>query len=277
MPLANSQYSNHKKKNSTSAGTFFFYWGYNRSMYTDSRIHFKGTDYDFTLSSLEASDRPDKFDPDIYLNLKRLTIPQYNARIGYYYTDKWAISFGVDHFKYVVDDKNEAILSGYIKPGIDSTWSGDYSNFPVTTDRNHFHYENSNGLNFLRFELTRSIDLGEVGSKRQLAFTGNLGASTGPMLTFNDLNFAEKHTLATASLSGYGFAINSGLRIEFFKHIFLQANAGGGFVHLTHVRTRPDNRNDYAQQVLGYFEYNLTIGALLYFRSKNGCDSCPNW
>lgn len=272
-----AQYSSHKKKHSTNAGSFFFYWGYNRSAYTKTTLHLVGSDYDFKLKGLSASDRPDKFDPDVYLNIARITVPQYNLRAGYYYTDRWAISFGVDHLKYVIDDNNSALLSGFIQPGIDSTWSGEYSNFPVVTDRQKFHYENTNGLNFLRFELMRSFDIWETGRSRQFALTANAGLGTGPMLTFNDLTFGERHTIATPSISGYGFAFNGSIRAEFFKHFFLLGTVGTGFAHLTHVRTRPDDRNQYAKQFLGYIECNITAGALFYFRSKNGCDTCPSW
>jgi len=275
-PLANGQVK-HKTKKSTAAGTFFFYWGYNRSYYTHSDIRFVGPDYDFKLKNVVAYDRPDAFRANVYFNPSTITVPQYNARIGYYIADKWAISFGVDHFKYVMADKNEVLLDGHIGDGVDTNWSGNYADFPVTTDINQFHYENTNGCNFLRFELTRSFDIFEVGRKRQLALTANLGVSTGPTLTFNDLNFGQVHTFATPSISGYGFSVNGGLRLEFFKHVFVQMNSGLGLIHLVHVRTRPDDRNSSARQAFGYSEYNLALGALFYFRPKNGCDSCPNW
>jgi len=275
-PLANGQVK-HKTKKSTAAGTFFFYWGYNRSYYTHSDIRFVGPDYDFKLKNVVAYDRPDAFRANVYFNPSTITVPQYNARIGYYIADKWAISFGVDHFKYVMADKNEVLLDGHIGDGVDTNWSGNYADFPVTTDINQFHYENTNGCNFLRFELTRSFDIFEVGRKRQLALTANLGVSTGPTLTFNDLNFGQVHTFATPSISGYGFSVNGGLRLEFFKHVFVQMNSGLGLIHLVHVRTRPDDRNSWARQAFGYSEYNLALGALFYFRPKNGCDSCPNW
>ena len=277
-PLATTaQVKNHKKKNSTAAGTFFFYWGYNRSYYTNSNIRFIGPDYDFKLKGAAASDRPDAFRANVYFNPSTITVPQYNARLGYYIRDKWAISFGVDHFKYVLNDQNDVLLDGFIGEGVDTNWAGNYYDQPVTTNRDLFHYENTNGVNFLRFELTRSFGLLALGNKRQLALTGNLGVSTGPMLTFNDLNFGQVHTFATPSISGYGLSLNGGLRLEFFRHFFVQLNSGLGFIHLTHVRTRPDDRDSFARQAFGYSEYNLAAGFLLYFRSKNGCNSCPQW
>lgn len=267
----------HKKKNSTAAGTLFFYWGYNRSYYTQSNIRFVGENYDFTLKNVVAKDRPDPFKANVYFNPTTITVPQYNARLGYYINDKWAISFGVDHYKYVMQDQNHVLLNGFIAQGVDTNWAGNYNDEPVVTDINQFHYENTNGMNFLRFELMRSFDLYEIGNKRQLALTGNLGAGLGPVLTFNDLNFGQLHTFATPSISGYGIGINGSLRLEFYKHFFLSVESGLGFVHLPHVRTRPDDRNQYAQQKLGFSSYFAAAGVLFYLRPKNGCDSCPHW
>ncbi len=277
--LGFSQSSNHKKKRSTNAGTISFYWGYNRSYYTNSTIRFVGSDYDFKLKGVNASDRPDRFrdNPSVYFTPSTITVPQYNARIGYYYTDRWQISFGVDHLKYVMDDKNEVLLSGNIAAGVDTNWTGDFYNQPVVTDINKFHYENTNGVNMLRFELMRSFDLYELGNKRQFAVTGNLGFGLGPALTFNDLNFGQKHTFATASLSGYGMSVNGSVRFEFFKHLFFQTEMALGGFHLLNVRTRPDDKNQYARQIFGFSQYFAAAGFLFYVKSKNGCDSCPHW
>ncbi len=272
-----AQVSKHKKKHSTDAGSFFFYWGYNRSYYTKSDIRFVGSDYDFKLKDVTAYDRPDAFKANVYFNPSTITVPQYNGRFGYYYTDRWAITFGVDHYKYVMADQNHVLLDGHIAEGIDDNWGGNYTDEPVVTDIDTFHYENTNGCNLLRFELMRSFDLWELGTQRQIALTGNLGAGTGPVLTFNDLNFAREHTFATPSISGFCFSVNASLRLEFFKHFFVTMESALAYVNLPHVRTRPDDKNQFARQQFGLSSYFATAGFLLYFHPKNGCDSCPNW
>ncbi len=267
----------HKTKKSTNAGTMFFYWGYNRSYYSKSDIRFVGSNYDFKLKNVTAYDRPDKFRADVYFNPATLTVPQYNARIGYYISDKWAFSFGVDHYKYVMADYNNVLLDGFIGAGTDTNWVGNYNDEPVITRTDDFHYENTNGVNFLRFELMRSFDVFEVGKKRQLALTANIGAGVGPALTFSDLNFGQVHTFATPSISGYGLGVNGSVRLEFFKHFFMQMESGVGFIHLPHVRTRPDDKNQFARQKFVFSSYFAAVGALFYLRPKNGCDSCPQW
>lgn len=274
---AYTQVSKHKKKHSTDAGTFFFYWGYNRSYYTKSNIRFVGQDYDFKLKDVVAYDRPDAFRASVYFNPSTLTVPQYNGRFGYYYTDRWAITLGVDHYKYVMADHNHVLLDGHIAQGIDDNWGGNYTDEPVVTNIDTFHYENTNGVNLLRLELMRSFDLWELGSKRQIALTGNIGLGTGPVLTFNDLNFAREHTFATPSISGFCLSANASLRLEFFKHFFVTMESALAYVNLPHVKTRPNDRNQFARQQYGLSSYFATAGFLLYFRPKNGCDTCPNW
>jgi hypothetical protein len=267
----------YKKKNSTTHGTLFAMWGYNRSWYTQSNIRFKGSDYDFKLKNAKASDRPSDFSFSYYFNPNTLTIPQYNTRIGYYFMDKWAFVVGWDHMKYVFNDKNEVLLDGFVTPGSDANWSGDYDNQPIVTNRDDFHYENTNGYNLIRFELMKSWDLWSVGSKKQFAITGHSGLAVGPALTFSDLNFQQKHTIGTPSLSGFGMALGGSIRTEFFRHFFMQIDMNLGVAALTRVRTRPDDRNQFARHTFGYSQYFVAAGWLFYLNPKNKCDSCPNW
>ena len=77
---ANAQYKPQKK--STGPGTLFFYWGYNRSIYSPSTIRFIGPGYDFRLAGVQAVDRPSR-DFSEYIDPKMFTVPQFDVRIGY--------------------------------------------------------------------------------------------------------------------------------------------------------------------------------------------------
>ena len=277
--VANAQRTRMKKKDSNAKGTVFAYWGYNRSAYTKSDIRFVGPNYDFTLAEAIAKDRPEPFSTSAYFNFQNLTVPQFNARIGYYFKEHWALSVGYDHLKYIYDDNNSVYLSGYIGSGVDevTSWEGTYSGEPVTTQNDYFHYENSDGLNYLRLELTRTDNFIQLGGKDQFVLSSNLGLSAGPILSFNDFNFAGDHDRRTISLSGYGFSANAGLRFEFFRHVFLQTNMAVGFHHQLRVRTRPNDSSSFARHSYGFAEADVALGVLFYIKSKNGCDSCPTW
>lgn len=276
---AQSTWKNKKQKISHAQGTLFGYWGYNRSAYTKSNIRFAGPGYDFTLGGAVAHDNPSPLSSGYYWDLKNISVPQFNARVGYYFRHHWAISFGYDHMKYIFQDANEVTLSGEIDPGVDNVnnWSGVYNGVPIVTDRNNFHYENSDGLNYLRLELMRTDLLIALGSKSQFAVSSNIGVATGAILSFNDFDFAGTKSMRTISMSGYGLSAHASLRFEFFRHVFIQTQLSGGFNHQVKVRTRRNDPSSFAKHAYGYGMFDTSVGFLLYIRPTNGCDSCPVW
>jgi hypothetical protein len=277
LPFASdAQYKAHKKKVSYAQGTLFGYWGYNRAGFTKSNMRFVGPGYDFTLGGAKSHDNPEKFGK-AYINPSQVTVPQFNARLGYYIRDHWAISLGYDHMKYIFKDHNEVTLSGTIDPSVGAQWSGTYSGENVVTDRDSFHYENSNGLNYLRLELTRTDMLKNFGRNEWFAISSNLGISAGGLLSYNDLTFAGEKTTATISMSGYGISLHAGLRLEFFRHVFLQTSYSGGFHHQVKVRNRPNDPSAYTRHAYGFMMWDTALGFLFYIRPTNSCDSCPVW
>lgn len=276
---AQSSWKNKKQKISHAQGTLFGYWGYNRSAYTKSNIRFAGPGYDFTMNGAVAHDNPSPVSSGYYWDLASITVPQFNARVGYYFRHHWAISFGYDHMKYIFQDKNEVTLSGEIDAGVDNVtnWSGVYSSEPIVTDRNTFHYENSDGLNYLRLELMRTDMLVAFGEKDQFAISSNVGVATGTILSFNDFDFAGTKSVRTISMSGYGLSAHASLRFEFFRHVFIQTQFSGGFNHQLKVRTRRNDPTSFAKHAYGYGMFDTSVGFLLYIRPTNSCDSCPVW
>ncbi len=272
-----SQYKRAKTKRSWSAGTLFFYWGYNRSFYTKSNINFNGAGYNFTLNNAKGVDRPSK-EIRTYFSIKDFTVPQFNFRLGYNIKNNWAISIGYDHMKYVLVHNEPYTLSGFIKPGVDvvTNWSGNFINEPVITQQETFHYENSNGLNYIRFEVSR-IDQWFRSQGGEFAFSSSFGVSSGGILSINDFTFAGKKDMQTISMSGMGISAHLGARFEFWKHFFVQINGAGGLLNQTRVDTRPDDYDSYARQRIGYAATEIVAGGLFYFKPKKGCDSCPQW
>lgn len=263
------------KKISNAKGTLWGHWGYNRSVYSKSDLRLKGPGYDFTLKNATASDNPSKRFAT-YVNVARITVPQFNARVGYYYKNRWALSLGYDHMKYVFDDANQVLIDGSIDKGIDSTWSGTYKDQAVVTNRNNFHYENTNGLNYIHAVLTRTDKLYQ-SSNKIFALSSNLSLGTGCVLTINDFLFGNQFDRFTASISGFGISGHASLRLEFFRHFYIQTELSGGFLNLSHVRTRREDKSAYAQQVFWYGQRNITAGFLIYLKPGNTCQDCPVW
>jgi hypothetical protein len=272
---AAAQYTPSKK--STGPGTLFFYWGYNRSIYTPSTIRFIGPGYDFRLQGVQAADRPSRNFSE-YIDPKMFTVPQFDVRIGYNFKRNWAISFGYEHMKYVMQHGPTYLLSGTINPGIDPVtgWSGTYSGDSVTTEETTFHYENTNGLNYINFQLTNVFKVYQT-EKGRFALTTMMGVGGGPILSFNDFTFAGQKNVATVSISGLGVSGHLGLRAEFFRHVFVAANVSGGFIDQIRVKTRPNDYDSHAKQMFLFGERDIVVGALFYLKSKDKCNSCPNW
>ncbi len=276
-----AQKSKGKPKISNGQGTLFAYWGNNRSAYTKSTIHFVGEGYDFTLKGCRATDIKTPFSPSIYFNPAKLTLPQYNVRVGYYIRKGYAIAVGFDHMKYAFTDKNEVLLSGTINPGIDTTvnnWNGSYSSFPIVTDRNVFNYDQIKGLNYLKIEFIKTDRWYEAGKNNWFVASTNLGLGLGGILSTTNFTFAGKtNTTSSSYMSGFAFSAQAGIRLEFFKHLFIQSTFSGGFMQQIHVPTRNNEPNASAKQKFGYTSFDNALGFLLYIRPTNDCNSCPHW
>ena len=90
--IKKERYTAHNK------GKFTVSWGGNREKYTKSDIHFVGDNYNFVVNNAVAYDKPKGWHVD-YITPGKMTIPQTNFKLGYFITDKYSISIGVDHMK----------------------------------------------------------------------------------------------------------------------------------------------------------------------------------
>ena len=93
----------------------YFYWGWNRCAFTNSDISFTSDNYDFTLDNVEAKDRATAFSLEQYFAIDKFTIPQYNFRLGYFFNEKYDLSFGIDHLKYVMIPDQIVNINGSIR------------------------------------------------------------------------------------------------------------------------------------------------------------------
>jgi hypothetical protein len=135
----------------------YIFWGWNRSQYTDSDIHFTGDNYDFELKDVKAKDRQSPFGLDPYFHPARITIPQTNLRIGYFINDKIDISIGVDHMKYIMPNTQTVEITGSIND--ETVYDGTYNKDEIELTSNFLFFEHSDGLNYLNAEITRNDDL----------------------------------------------------------------------------------------------------------------------
>ncbi|MEC4115052.1 hypothetical protein [Myroides pelagicus] len=247
----------------SNKGKFYVYWGGNRGYFSNSDIRFRGADYDFTLEDVQASDRPKGWHID-YINPTRMTIPQTNFRLGYFISDKYNISIGVDHMKYVMDQNQTVNISGYY-PGQGSygeTIPGEPNKVLLTED--FLTFEHTDGLNYVNVEINRVDDISKLfgvwnTDKIQINLTEGVGF--GMVYPKTNTKLLRKDRYDQFHVAGLGFSAKAGLNVTFFKHFFIQAELKGGFIDMYDVRTTA-SKADKAMHNFWYGQTVLAIGGI---------------
>jgi len=249
-------------------GKFYIYWGGNRDSYSESDIHFWGKDYDFTLYEVAAEDKPKGWSID-YVNPSRLTIPQYNFRIGYFLNDHYNISFGIDHMKYVMKQAQQLQMTGVIGPGYGVPESG--NSYVMTdhhqvdlTDEKFLTYEHTDGLNYVNSEFCRVDDISKFFQINNTdVFQINLteGIGGGFLFPKTNVKLLEKERHDEFHVAGYGVSGKVGLNLTFFKHFFVQTELKCGYVNLPDVRTTYDP-DDRASQHFTFVQRVIVFGGI---------------
>jgi len=255
-----------KKYTATKKGKFFISWGGNRESFSKSDITFKGENYNFTIKDASAHDKPKGWHID-YFNPTRITIPQTNIKMGYFISDKYVISFGIDHMKYVMYRNESRIVNGYIdlpetEPG--SVYNGVYNNERFLVSEDFLKFEHTNGLNYAYLEFARVEDISSIfhiqnTDKIQVNFTEGLGG--GILYPKTNTTLLQKDRYDEFHLAGYGISINTGLNLTFFKHFFIEADLKGGYINMPDIRTT-SNTAESASQHFFYLQRILSVGGI---------------
>ncbi len=236
-------------------GSFYFYWGWNRAFYSPSTIHFSGNYYDFQLYDVVAVDRQSPFNAELYFTPKKMTIPQYNARIGYYFKHDLQISLGVDHMKYVMLHDQPSTINGYIYNS-NTSYDGVYVNEPITIAQDFLKFEHTDGLNYINTELRKSMRI--LGVKH-FQSTFLFGGGFGMLLPKTNTTLLANPRYDAFHLAGYGINGVMSLQLNFFKYFFVQGEAKMGFIHMPDIRTTM-NASDQASQMFLYNQFNVNFG-----------------
>ena len=201
-------------------GNFYFLWGYTRAKYSKSTIQFKDRsntyypatgryhDYDFTIYEATAKDRPDFEDISDVANI---TIPQFVARIGYYFNNKqdFGIELNYDHTKYVVDNYQTVHVQG--------TFNGNYVDKDTILDPSNFlHYEHTDGANFWIINFIKRWKFYEPSKYFNIGLIGKPGA--GVVIPRTDVTIYGTRVNNNWNLAGWIVGAEGGIRIEFLKY-----------------------------------------------------------
>jgi hypothetical protein len=241
-------------------------WGYNRSRYTRSDITFKGPGYDFTLYNSKAHDNPEKFDPKIYANLFKITIPQFNFRIGFHFNQHFSFSAGWDHMKYVLDQSQIVNIAGKIDKSLSEKYSGNYDNANIPLPYDFLHYEHSDGCNYVRFSFERNQKLICFFDER-ITLTGIVAIGCGGMVPWTDVTWLGTRHKNWLHLAGYACNAEAAIKSDFYKRIFFKGSIMRGYINMSDILITGE-KDERASQHFGFLQWNFTAGMNIYFNKK---------
>jgi hypothetical protein len=204
---------------------------------------------------------PAKFDPNVYLNIKYFSVPQFNVRFGRFITDQFSVSVGWDHMKYRLTPTQSCILNGYI----DTTkyagqqYTGNFNNQQILYTTSFMDFHHSNGFNFIRAAAEYRAPVWKDKTNKHGLYmwcSGNLGI----FLPWTDFTFYGERHLNWLHVAGWGWSASSGLRMEMGKHFFAQVGAQFGRSYLGDIMLEDGDKNARAQQAITFMERSWSIG-----------------
>jgi hypothetical protein len=215
-------------------GKWSFYYGYNRSSYSNSDYHLTGNNYDFTLKNLTARDGQSEIAPELFLPWN-LSVPQNNTRFSYFIADNFSVSFGSDHMKYIMNTNQTVGINGTINAG--TTYDGTYSGTDtITVDSGLLLFEHTDGLNFVSVELEHFIDLWSNAKKTQaLSLFWGPGLAIMIPKTNATLFGGQRHD--KFKIAGNGYSLKLGFEYNFSEKYFTRFVVKHGHINMSDVRT----------------------------------------
>lgn len=241
-------------------GSWFVHWGYNRAWYGPSDIHFSGDGLDITMHRVKAFDRPEPFSFATYFGPTTIWIPQYNYRAGYFLNDRWSVSLGLDHMKYVVAQGQRVTWEGKATKAMAGQWPKE--EVEITPDL--LQYEHTDGLNLLSVDLDHYHTLWASANGRQRLMLFE-GLFVGPVIPRTDVRLFGEGINNKFHVAGWGAGSQAGAHFGLCKWMYLRTTVKGGYIGLPNVLTT-GRRADRADQHFLFAQWNVVLGAT--FRTK---------
>ena len=191
-----------------------------------------------------------------------MTIPQTNFRVGYFISDHYNISIGVDHMKYVMAQNRAVDFTGvYANSG---SYGEILPNDQVLLTEEFLTFEHTDGLNYINTEFARVDDISNLlklpnTDKFQINITEGVGAGVLYPKTNTKLLGKERHD--DFHISGFGISAKVGLTFTFFKHFFIQTELKGGYINMNDIRTTKDS-SDSASQEFFFLQRIVAFGGI---------------
>lgn len=222
----------------------YFSWGYHRGWHSKSDATFKTGEGTFTVHGAIGHDRPSK-DPKDYYIPSRISIPQYNLRIGYEVNDHWDIVTGMDHMKWVFQNNNKYQFSGdynhilYVADpsGNPHLLQGlTFDQVKASGDARWLAFEHTNGYNYAYLGAVYKTNLFTSRNKDFKISTG-IGAGAGLMIPQTSVHFHQdswwnwEGVDNNFHIAGYGGHAEA--KVQFaYKNFFLEPMVRGTVIKI---------------------------------------------
>jgi hypothetical protein len=197
----------------TSRREYFGSWGYNGNAFTKSDIHFSQPSLGnaFTLAGVQARDSKGWTSR---LFTHSLTVPQYNVRFGFFFSDKWGLEVALDHIKWIVRQDQQVRMTG--------TLNGQPVDTQVTLTPDVLRYQLNNGANPVFVNVIRRVRLaGEPGRTGHVAFLAKAGGGIAFPHTENTL-FGQPNDKGFQFFHGWDLDAAAAVRIHLFKPLYFE-------------------------------------------------------
>jgi len=237
-------------------GKLYAYWGWNQDWFSNSNIHFEGPNYNFTLDKVQAWDNPASLTADNYANPVNMTIPQFNARIGYFIHDKYNISIGTDHMKYVVRRHQTSQITGNIN-STGTSYDDSYQDEKIIVADSFLLFEHTDGLNYINSEFRR-VD--QLHAFQNISFNATEGVGAAVLLPKTNATVLNTARYDEYHISGYGLHALVGINATFYNTFFLQSELKTGFINMPDIKTSADGKGK-ASQHFFFYQLNFVLGA----------------
>jgi len=230
-------------------------WGWNRSTYSNSDIHFWGSDHNFTLSDVKAKDmQVDVTNENIFgtfLSPGNITLPETNLRLAYQVSADTAWALNLDHMKYVVTPDQTVPFSGTI--------NNDPQSGPTRTlSTNYLNFEHTDGLNVITVEYEKQFPVSLWKAPFASRWVALVGAGIVYPKTNVTLNMLGRSRNDQFHLAGYSAGAGVGWEADFLDSWFLRGLFKMGHVTLPDVLT--SSQGDKASHNFNFNELLITLG-----------------
>jgi hypothetical protein len=249
----------------TKKGQIYIMWGWNREAYTKSNISFSGSDYGFKLSKVKAHDRFTPISYHNYLQLNRMTIPQTNFRLGYFVRNNMALSFGIDHMKYVMDQNQTVKMKGSIQQA--GNFKGNYDGDKVLTE-DFLTFEHTDGLNYLNVEGEKFMRLYHSASQK-CNIDAAIGVGIGLLMPKTNVKLLNYERNDRFHVSGLGVDVKAAIQGTFFKHLVVKLENKYGYIFMPNIILHKKGIVGRAKQNFFFTAIDIMIGGSFTINSKN--------